>query len=332
MKKHITLGILAMMTSTKAIHAAHSAEETNLSHAERNTLAGAIKSIENKIKHRGDLSYISVVRQLQLLQALSEFELGRFLLQRGGLNGYWTNYVINHPKQGRLTGLNSENQPFPQLELFLLDQAPTCLATQQRFEIFKREIQKRLHDNITLASIPCGLTADLLDLNFSQTPHFSIYGIDIDPESLSQSQQIAENVGLSNHCQFLQQDAWALGHEEKFDIITSNGLSIYEPDNKKVVDLYHQFFLALKPNGCLITSFLTPPPIPGTKTEWDLKVVNSDHALLQKIVFSDILDCKWQTFRSEESVRSQLLEAGFTEIEVFYDQAHIFPTIVAKKG
>lgn len=332
MKKHITLGILAMMMSTKAISVANSAEETNLSHAERNTLTGAMENIANKIQQRGELAYISIARQLELLQALSQFELGRFLLQRGGLNGYWTSYIISHPKQGRLTGLNSENQPFSQLELFLLDQAPTCLATQQRFEIFKREIQKRLHDNITLASIPCGLTADLLNLDFSQIPHFSIYGIDIDPESLTQSHQIAENVGLINHCQFIQQDAWALGHEGKFNIITSNGLSIYEPDNKKIVDLYHQFFLALKPNGCLVTSFLTPPPIPGTKTEWDLKAVNSEHALLQKIIFSDILECKWQIFRSEELVRSQLLEAGFTEIEVFYDEAHIFPTIVAKKA
>jgi hypothetical protein len=230
-----------------------------------------------------------------------------------------------------LDNVNSMDLAFTQLELFLLDQAPTCLATQQRFEIFKREIQTRLHDGVILASIPCGLTADLLDLDFSQISHFSIYGIDIDPESLIQSQQIAENLSIAGHCQFVQRDAWTLGYEGKFDVITSNGLSIYEPDNTKIVALYHQFFLALKPNGCLVTSFLTPPPIPGTKTEWDLKNVNSEHALLQKIVFADVLECKWQIFRSEELVRSQLLEAGFTEIEVFYDEAHIFPTVIARK-
>lgn len=247
------LGILIMITTTMAINTANSVEETNLSHTERNTLPEAIESIAKKIKQRGDLAYISVARQLELLQSLSQFELGRFLLQRGGLNGYWTDYIINHPKQGRLTGLNSENQPFTQLELFLLDQAPTCLATQQRFEIFKREIQNRLHDGVILASIPCGLTADLLDLDFSQIPHFSIYGIDIDPESLIQSQKIAENLSIADDCQFVQRDAWALGYEKKFDIITSNGLSIYEPDNTKILALYHHFFLALKPNGCLVT-------------------------------------------------------------------------------
>ena len=321
-----------MMTVVKGTCAANPIEENNLSHAERNTLPVAIEGITNKIKQRGDLPYISVARQLELLQDLSQFEFGRFLLQRGGLNGYWTNYVIHHPTQGRVTGLNSDNQPFSRLESFLLDQAPTCLATQQRFEIFKREIQNRLHDGIFLASIPCGLSADLLDLDLSQVSDFSIFGIDIDSDSLTQSQQLAKALGMITKCQFIQRDAWALGYEENFDIITSNGLSMYEPDNKRVVELYHQFFLALKPNGCLITSFLTPPPISGKKSEWDLTVVNSEHALLQKIVFSDILECKWQAFRSEELVRSQLVEAGFTEIEIFYDRAHIFPTVVAKKG
>lgn len=307
-------------------------KETSLSHEVRNTLEGAIESIANKIKYRGDLPYISSTKQLELLQALSQFEFGRFLLQRGGLNGYWTNYVINHPRQGRLTGLNSENQPFTQLELFLLDLAPTAIATQQRFEIFKREIQRHLFDGISLASIPCGLTADLFDLDFSQLPHFSIFGIDVDSESLIESSRRAENLGLTNHCQFVQKDAWFLSYEKQFDVITSNGLSIYEPDNKIVVDLYHLFFLALKPRGWLVTSFLTPPPIPETKTEWNLEAVNSEHALLQKIVFSDILECKWQIYRPKELVRNQLLEAGFSEIEFFYDEAHIFPTVVAKKS
>ncbi len=334
MKKHVLLllGVVSMMTMAKGTCAINPIEKTNLSHAERNTLKGAIEDITNKIKQRGDLPYISVTHQLELLQDLSQFEFGRFLLQRGGLNGYWTDYVIHYPKQGRLTGLNSDNQPFTQLELFLLDQAPTCLATQQRFEIFKREVQNRLHNGIALASIPCGLSADLLDLDYSQVSDFSIFGIDIDSDSLAQSQQVAKNLGMPTRCQFIQGDAWALGHEDSFDIITSNGLSMYEPDHQRVVELYHQFFLALKPNGCLITSFLTPPPISGRKSEWDLTAVNSEHALLQKIVFSDILECKWQAFRSEEMVRSQLLESGFTEIEIFYDLARIFPTVVAKKG
>lgn len=78
-------------------------------------------------------------------------------------------------------------------------------------------------------------------------------------------------------------------------------------------------------------SFLTPPPIPGFITEWELQNVNKEHALFQKIVFADILASKWQTYRSEALMRSQLQEAGFEEIEVVYDNAHIFPTVIAKK-
>lgn len=313
------------------VYIALSSEGTNISHSKENTLAETINNITKKIINRGDLPYISTKRQLELLQTLVQFDLGRFLLQRGGLNGYWTDYIVKHPQQGRVTGLNSENKPFTQLESFFLNQAPSSLATQQRFEIFKKETQKRLQNGISLASIPCGLTADLLDLDFSQLSDFSIFGIDIDTESIHQSQQIAEKLKIANHCQFLQKDAWNLGYDKKFDIISSNGLSIYEPDNKKVIDLYKNFFLALKPNGSLITSFLTPPPIPGTKTEWDLTAINPEHALLQKIIFSDIIEAKWQLFRPEELVKSQLLEAGFTEIQIFYDKAHVFPTVVAKK-
>ena len=102
--------------------------------------------------------------------------------------------------------------------------------------------------------------------------------------------------------------------------------------DKKVVELYRQFYDSLKPNGVLITSFLTPPPVPGSKTQWKLDEVNLENALLQKILFADVLAAKWQVFRTEETVRSQLEEAGFSKIEIFYDRAHIFPTVVATKS
>lgn len=314
-----------MSTTEQSFNAKGSTQSPNLSHAERNTLLGALDNIKNKIEQRGDLPYATVSYQLELLNALSQFELGKFLLQRGGLNGYWTHYIITHPQR------SSDNQHLTRLESFILDKAPSALATQQRFEIFKREIQKRLYNKISLASIPCGLTADLLDLDFSQIPDFSITGIDLDPESLLESQKIAKERGIEHLCQFIQKDAWSLNDHQEFDIIASNGLSIYEPNDEKIVDLYRQFFTALKSDGWLITSFLTPPPIPGTKTEWNLEAVNSEHALLQKILFSDILEGKWQIFRSEESVKSQLLQAGFSKVEIIYDRAHIFPTAVAQK-
>ena len=98
-----------------------------------------------------------------------------------------------------------------------------------------------------------------------------------------------------------------------------------------MIELYQQFYQALKPNGVLVISFLTPPPAPGYQTEWKLDEVNPQDALMQKMVLSDIISGKWQVFRTEEQVRSQLEKAGFRETEIHYDKAHIFPTLVAKK-
>lgn len=295
-----------------------------LSHTPKElSLEIALEKIGDKIKARQDLPYITVAKQLELLEALSQFALGRFLLERGGLNGYWTHYVVTHPQHNR-----SSLTP---LESFLLEKAPTCLATQERFQIFKREIQKRLTPGAILASVPCGLMGDLLELDFSNLPNISLMGIDLDPEALADAKKLAVHHKLENRCQFFQRDAWALGLHEELDLIANNGLTIYEPDDQKVAHLYREFFVALKPGGELITSFLTPPPIPSMKTEWDLNAVSQKDALLQKIVFSDILDSKWQIFRTEECVRSLLRQAGFQNLKILYDRAHIFPTLIAKK-
>lgn len=324
---------ILIMSSTTFLCSEDIANNKNLSHEQRDSsLQSAINSIVDKVKNRQPLSYVSVERQLELIDLLADFGLGKFLLERGGLNGYWTDYVIKHPFKGRLTGLNAEDKPLNTLEHFLLNRAPTVLATQQRFEIFKGEIQKRLYDVTSLASIPCGLMADLLDLDFTNAPNVSLMGIDLDPESIAYAKQYAQMLNLNNHCNFSQCDAWDLDIHEEFDLITSNGLAIYESDDEKVTALYRGFYEALKPGGSLVTSFLTPPPLPGLKTEWKLEAVNMQDVLLQKIVFADILDCKWQVFRSEEIVKSQLQMAGFEEIEIIYDNAHIFPTIVAKKS
>jgi hypothetical protein len=56
----------------------------------------------DKIQNRGDLPHVSVKKQLELIEQLTEFELGRFLIEKGCLDGYWTHYVVTHPTQGRL--------------------------------------------------------------------------------------------------------------------------------------------------------------------------------------------------------------------------------------
>lgn len=306
--------------------------EQNLSHTKREySFAEAKQALIKRIQNRGDLPHVSIKRQLELAEQLSEFELGRFLIERGGLNGYWTHYIINHPNQGGLTNRNNIGSPFTTLESFILNTAPTSLATQQRFNNFKSNIQQNIRENCSFASIPCGLMGDLLDLDYSSIQTFSLYGIDIDTETLSQAQDYAKEKELFSHCHFVEKNAWELNFHEKFDLIASNGLTIYEHDDQKVISLYHKFYDALNPDGILVTSFLTPPPAPGIKTEWLFERFNAQDALLQKILFVDILDAKWQAYRAEETVKAQLKQAGFSVIDIQYDKAHIFPTIIAKK-
>jgi ubiquinone/menaquinone biosynthesis C-methylase UbiE len=287
----------------------------NLSHTPRDaSLEAIIKKITLKIKARGDLPYVTVSRQLELLHDLSQFGLGRFLLQHGGIDGYWTQFVVKKAPLFKTT--------IP-LEDFFFHKAPLVLATQSRYEIFKREIQKRVKEGIHFASIPCGLMDELFDLDFSNISDFTLTGIDLDQQSLIGAQRRADELSLSKHCEFLQEDAWNLSMKSEFDLIVSHGLTIYEHDDQKVIDLYRIFLRALKSGGCLVTSYLSPP------SEWNMSAINSEDALVQRILTKDIIDLKCQAFRSASQVHEQLKGAGFKEIEILYDPGHIFPTVIA---
>lgn len=257
--------------------------------------------------------------EMDLLEQLSDFELGRFLLSNKGLNGYWTAYIILHgPKQ----------QNLHPLEAWILHHSPSVKATQERFRIFQKVLQKNLRDNITIASVPCGLMDDLLTLDYSNTHNIRLVGIDLDKKSLDFAQEQSKQLNISN-VRFIQSDAWKLKNNEEFDITTSNGLNIYEPDDEKVIALYRKFYQALKHRGILITSFLTPPPAMSKESSW--KNVNPQDALKQKVIFSDIIGVTWQAFRTENKTRLQLEGAGFEVLDVIYDSQGIFPTIVARK-
>ncbi len=279
--------------------------------------------ITEKIQERGNLPYITVSKQLELLDLLSEFDLGKSFIEVGVLTGPWTDYIVTNPINPHV--------PKNYVEDFILNRAPVALATQQRFQIFNQEIQKRLVNGGSYASIPSGIMSSLLNQDFSSLSHFSLTGIDLDSKSLKEANHRARKKGIGHVCRFFSQDAWTLDIHDEFDLIESNGLTLYQPDDAKVVELYTLFFHALKPGGCLITSFLTPPPMAGHVNEWDLKEINSQDALQQKILFGDVLGMKWQNYRSETLVRAQLFEAGFVDIEVIYDHAHLFPTIIGKK-
>ena len=261
----------------------------------------------------------SLQEVLSLVDQLATFDLGQFLLQNKGLNGYWTAYAI-------LYGKNKENMS--PLEDWLINKAPGILATQERFGIFQKEILKRLKPNIHIASLPCGLMEDFLSLPPDCLKDINITGIDLDNDSLKFAHDIALERSILN-CQLIKRDAWDLNFHESFDLITSNGLNIYEPNTEKLIDFYQEIAKALRPNGVLITSYLSHPDDkakPPTQ-----KNISLEDALKQKTIFQDIIQAKWQCYQTEETIRIQLKSAGFTIEEIIYDSQCLFPTVIARK-
>lgn len=290
-----------------------------------------ITKIALRIKEQGDKPFVTVERQLQLLAQLTQFGFGRFLLCHQGINGYWTHYMLTQPTSAN-NKLNDKGKPLAELEHFILNSAPTMLATQQRFKLFLQENQKQVKPGARLACIPCGLMGELLYLHYQGCENITLVGLDYDQGTLKDAASLAHQMQLSPLVELNQGDAWAMKSENEFDLISSNGLTIYEPDDNKVIALYRLFFNALKDGGKLVTSFLTPPPTYTEKSEWDMAQINQEHLLLQKIIFADIIEAKWQCYRSTMQVQKQLELAGFDSVEFIYDQARMFPTVVANKG
>lgn len=256
---------------------------------------------------------------LELLQEVSKFDAGRFLLNNKGLDGFWTAYFILHgQKQKNLSPLES----------WMLDNSPLTLATRERFYIFREVIQNLLRKDMSLASVPCGLMDDLLRLDFTNNKNIKLTGIDLDENSLSLAKDNAKSLGVNN-VNFIKKDAWNIGLSNEFDLIASNGLNIYEPDNNKVIDLYREFYKSLKPSGILITSFITPPPTISNDSTW--KNFIPEDLIKQKALFNDIIESSWQAFRTEDETKSHLSDAGFKVNNVIYDNQGMFPTITATK-
>ncbi len=258
--------------------------------------------------------------KITLLHQLSDFELGRFLLSNKGLNGYWTSYVI-------LKAIKKNN--LSELEHWLVHEAPGFKATRERFHIFQQQAKNYLSDNINIASIPCGLMDDLMTLDYNNYKNIRLTGIDLDLDSLKLSQKNAQNYQIDN-VEFKQKNAWALDEENQFDLLLSNGLNIYEGDEEKLIKLYQNFYLALKPGGILITSFITPSPERTITSPW--KKVDMAAAKKQQIIFGDIIQANWQHPLLEPEVIKQIEAAGFSITEVIYDSQGIFPTIIAQKA
>lgn len=300
----------------------------SLTHTGSDKLTKAdIASEFSQIKERLTTSFKSDSDKLNALLAtldeLASFELGRFLIKNKSLSGYWTWYVILGFKNTTITS---------PIEKYLLEKAPSILATQQRFAIFQSLLKRHIEANSVVCSIPCGMMADLLTLEIpGEIQDVRFVGIDLDTAVFDLAKDLGRQLNVRNHYEFFTKDAWELDIENEFDIVTSNGLNIYEKDDTKVVSLYKGIHRALKNNGRFICSALTPPPMISATSEWDMSQINKEDLATSAMIMKTILDVTWSNFRSSELTCDQLREAGFDNIEIHWDKQKMFPTFSAQK-
>jgi len=289
-----------------------------------------LRKLKSNVMMKGNLPHVSVERQLEVIDDLATFPFGRYIIERRGANGYWTDYLIAHPQNGRLSGLNSEGDAFGPMEDFLLNRAPVVVAHQERFQIFQEISQTFVKEGVVMASIPCGIMRDLLTLDFSHVTDYKLVGVDLDHDSLSHARKLAQEQGIDS-VDLLQMDAWKLSFRSEFDVINSNGLNVYESDREKVVDLYHNLYRALRPGGALVSGILTYPPSAGDKSDWLMEGMREEDILMDQVLHKDILDINWSNFRTLEDAFTDFQKAGFRECSLRCDKHRVFPTVIAYK-
>jgi ubiquinone/menaquinone biosynthesis C-methylase UbiE len=304
-----SLGIFLLMTHVSVASASLITHGTS-----------TIKNHRQRLQNAESLT-LSLEEELALLQQLSEFDFGRFLLENRGISGYWTAYMILHGPQKQL------DHP---LEKWILTKAPILLATQERFQIFQKHMQKYVRSDMKIAAVPCGLMDSLLLLDYSGTQNVQLIGIDLDKESLQLAQINAKKQAKEKMVSFLNEDAWHLSTQNEYDMMTSNGLNFYEADDQKVTALYGQFYKALKRKGILVTSFLTPSPTLSSESTW--RDFDPEDQKKQIALFKDIIQVRFQVYRTEAQTCKQLESIGFKVLDVIYDRQGMFPTIIAQKS
>lgn len=288
----------------------------SVSTVNKETISSLVEQINDRLEANKENLHLPLSETKCLLTELSEFELGRFLLKNQGLNGYWTAYIFRNEKQ--------RNQLAP-LEDWLLNESLFVMA-RERFYVFKQLAQKALSSNMTLASIPCGLMDDLLDLDYSSVDGINLVGVDIDKESLELASQNALAKGFSSdQLFFAQRDAWSLGLHNELDLIVSNGLNMYESSEERLISLYQQMYQALTEGGRLIISFI--PPLDDNV---DIGMSHHDF-LTERAIFDDIIQVNYLNFCTEEQMRKQLQDAGFEVECIIYNSKGMAPVVEARK-
>jgi SAM-dependent methyltransferase len=311
------------------------ADPSIISHDSTNTpetVERRIQLLREKITAGGDQSFGSVREMLEVMEQLRTFSLGRFLLGNGGLDAEHTHAILTWPLVPNRHIVEKNMKP---LERFLFTESPTMRAMQQRFQRHLSELQDIiLAGGSSIASIPCGLMQDCSELDWKQAlaghTNVRMHGVDLDPKAVMMASRRLAEKGLLQRATVKQGDAWSAELPERVHAISTYGLTMYEPRDSRVVDLYRQMHKNLLEGGVLLAGFLTPPPPAatemGVKSPWIKSKINTKAARLERLALLHVIDARWRSFRTAEQVEAQLKEAGFHQVEILWDDAGIFPT------
>lgn len=295
-----------------------------ISHGFDQVNSDPIALLKTHVRLRGNTRHGSVEEQLQLIDELDSFPLGRWLLRnQGGLNARWTDYLISSPPEPE--DLSCE------LERFLVYGAPSVIASRERFGHYQEAMQAELPTANRIASVPCGCMVDLLTLDYGNARDVEIVGLDLDREALRLADRLARERGLTRNVRLQKTDAWKMRLGPEFDMITTNGLSMYEPSHARVAGLYERLAAGLVPGGLLVTSYVTAPPNIDRNSPWDFEAIDCEALRLQTLIFKDICEARWANYRSEAILKPIFETAGLRIERTIWDTARAFPTVLLRK-
>lgn len=285
----------------------------------------AYDAIKYSIESGAQNPYASKQELLSLLLQLSEFEFGRSLIEHQSLTRYWRHYIVTYPL------LEQNVSESNALSYEMLNHFPLVSAIQQRHRIVSELLQRTVVNHARLLSAPCGLMEELAYLDFKHIDNIELIGWDEAQKALEQAMGICQSRQLAQWVQLKCVDPWQFNVSGALDAISSHSLTLYEKDQKKVGQYYQDCFAALKEGGIFVSSFLTPPPDLDMECEWDFSKIDAKYLRKQKIIFTQLLNCKWGAYQKTIHVRQLLSQAGFKDIQFFYDDAKLFPVVLGVK-
>lgn len=217
----------------------------------------SLLELRARVESSANLSSADQNTRFALLQQLSEFDLGRFLLVNRGLNGYWTDVIVNRPADANA---NTKLQYANSLEEYFFESSPVFAARREAQQLIHQEVREVLRPGSCVASVPSGLMSEVLLATQAPFSGVDLFAIDYDAENFDWINKRYSDRLVGNTLHTLQMNATQLDFVESFDVICSIGLTIYMPNDEEVQELINRLYTALKPNGGkLITTFAATP-------------------------------------------------------------------------